>query len=229
MITLAPALGAVTARLSKRLTGLLAAGAVAFVGLAGTATPARSNDEVLRFILGAAAIAIIIRAIDENRPPPTNLGRNVLPDACLETISIRGRHLDVYNGRCLERAGLRNLPRHCEAPVRTSHGHRRSYTPQCLYDAGYRPQSGWGRPTPHPAPGWDRPHPGQPWQTMTLPRHCEMHYRVSGRRVAGYDGWCLTNAGLRNLPRHCRVTATDGRHYFNADCLISAGYRRARR
>ncbi|MFN3953941.1 MAG: hypothetical protein ACK4LQ_05755 [Pararhodobacter sp.] len=219
---LAPGLGAITRKATRRLTMILAAGAVALTGIAASATPARSDtgDDLLRLFLGIAAVAVVVRAIDDSRRPPTDLGRWTLPDACLETVRVRGRTVDVYNARCLQRAGLHGLPHRCETQMRTDRGPRRGFVAQCLYEVGYRPERGSVRPGPS--------RPG-PRPQAHLPRHCEMTYRQHGMRVDGYDGACLRDAGLRNLPRQCRVSDRSGRHYFNADCLNDAGYRRSRR
>lgn len=221
---LAPGLGAITRKATRRLTMFMAAGAMALAGLAGSAAPARSDtaEDLLRLFLGIAAVAVVVRAIDENRRPPTHLGRWELPEACLETVRIRGRTVDVYNARCLQRAGKRGLPQRCEAQMRTDRGHRPGYVARCLYDAGYYPERGAVvRPGQPSRPG--------PRPEARLPRHCEMVYRQSGMRIDGYDGACLRDAGLRNLPRQCRVSDRAGRHYFNAECLFDAGYRRSRR
>lgn len=220
---LAPGLGAITRKATRRLTMIVAAGAMALTGIAASATPARSDtgEDLLRLFLGIAAVAVVVRAIDESRRPPSDLGRWVLPDACMETVRVRGRTVDVYNARCLQRAGMHGLPHRCETNMRTDRGQRRGFVAQCLYEAGYRPERGSVRPTPPSRPG--------PRPQAHLPRHCEMTYRQRGMRVDGYDGACLRDAGLRNLPRHCRVSDRSGRQYFNADCLHDAGYRRSRR
>jgi hypothetical protein len=53
-----------------------------------------------------------------------------------------------------------------------------------------------------------------------------MTYRQDGRRVQGYWAQCLRDAGLRDLPRSCRLNTRDGNRLFNANCLRDAGYRR---
>jgi len=218
MYALAPGLGAVTKKASRRLMAFVTAGALVLASLGATATPARSDttDDLLRLFLGIAAVAVIISAIDENRTP-RHVGRYILPDDCRETVRIRGRHVETYNARCLEWAGYRDLPQYCRLAMRTDRGQRPSYLAQCLYDAGYRPEQRSIRP--------DRPYPRHgTW----LPRECEMAYRERGQRVSGYDGQCLSRYGFHNLPRQCRVSDRSGRHYFNASCLIDMGYRRPR-
>ncbi len=242
MITLAPALGAVTRRTSQRLMGLLLAGAIAFAGLTA-ATPARSDstEDLMRFLFGFTALAIIIGAVDDNHTPHYQ-GRWVLPDSCLETARVNHRQVPIYNARCLRRAGYDNLPNYCAVSLRTHGGHRRGFLAQCLHEAGYRGQSrnwsGWqadpfwnGHPYDndwHDVPRVD-PHPRGHDHLGWLPSTCEMTYRQSGHRVEGYDGRCLARNGFGNLPRRCRVSDAAGNHYFNAGCLRDAGYRTGRR
>lgn len=215
-------LGAVARTTASRMHMLILAASVALAGLASSATPARSadTDDLIRFLLGAAAVAVIIGAIDD-RHRPRYLGRWVLPASCKETARLRGRDVPVYNARCLRNAGYSGLPQRCYVNLRTNWGHRGSYVARCLYNAGYRAQTPVIRPpvvTP-PSPG---PFPGR-----ILPQRCEMHYRQDGRRVWGYDGRCLYNAGYPDLPGACRVRDRAGNPYYNGSCLMNRGYRRA--
>lgn len=216
--------GAVGRQTASRLQMLVLAGAVALAGVTATATPARSDvDDLIRFLFGAAAVAVIIGAIDD-RHRPRYISRWVLPDSCMETARVRGRNVAVYNARCLQRAGYSGLPRNCHIDLRVQRGHRASYVAQCLYRAGYRAEGTHTRPRPpvvvQPSPG-HRPH-----RASRLPSHCEMTYRQQGRRVAGYEGRCLYNAGFSRLPRACRVRDGVGNTYYNRQCLLNSGYRR---
>ncbi|KPQ05789.1 MAG: hypothetical protein HLUCCA12_13485 [Rhodobacteraceae bacterium HLUCCA12] len=219
MIVHASGFGAVTQKTSRRLFGLLAAAVIALAGLSATTAPARSDttDDLLRLFLGIAAVAVIVNAIDDDHTP-RYIGEWTLPSGCQETVRVRGRLVQTYNARCLERAGYYRLPQRCRLSMRTNRGHRPSYLAQCLYDAGYRAER-------HVRPV--RPEPG-PVRGAVLPRGCEMIYRQSGRRVEGYDGQCLENRGFYRLPRQCRVSDRQGNHYYNARCLLDSGYRRAR-
>lgn len=220
MNALAPGLGAVTRKASRRLLVLVTAGALLLAGLSATATPARSDttEDLLRLFLGIAVVAVIVNAIDDRRTP-RYVDRWTLPDDCRETVRVRGRIVETYNARCLDRAGYHGLPQYCQLAMRTDRGQRPSYLAQCLYDAGYRAEQRYVRPVP---PG---PRPGY---GAVLPGACEMIYRQDGVRVEGYSGQCLDSYGLYNLPTHCRVRDREGRYYFNAQCLANAGYRRAR-
>jgi len=204
--------------IGRRLAGLIAGAALALAGVLATPAPARAqSDDLIRFLLGAAAIAVIVRAIDDNARG-RYIDRWTLPDACLETVRVRGRTADVYHRGCLRRSGYRNLPHRCEVTLRTHHGHRIGFEAGCMYRAGYRPERG----------GWHA-HPGPQPALGRLPGHCELTYRIGHRRMDGYDGRCLRNAGFRGLPQQCRLTSTAGQNLYDAQCLWNAGYRRARR
>jgi hypothetical protein len=215
MTTLAPAFGAFGRRLMRRMTAILAGAALLLAGAIATATPARaqSNEDIIRFLLGAAAVAIIIRAIDDNHRPHY-IDQWTLPDSCLERVRIQGRNADIYNARCLSRGGYRNMPQHCEVSYRTHDGRRTGYEARCLYRTGYQAQDGY---TPQ------RPN------RMRLPSECELTYRIGGDRAIGYDGLCLRHEGFTDLPRRCERTTRGGDILFDGECLWDMGYRRDRR
>lgn len=210
--------------LSRRLTMTLAAAALVLGGAVSTARPAKADtDDLLRFLAGVIVIAAIVNAVDDNHRAPY-VGRWVLPDSCLETVRANWQDIQLYNARCLDRSGYHNLPADCRYDYRYNGRNRSGYVAQCLWDAGYRRQGGGDVPTtdPYPGSGYSRPNPG----TGFLPAHCEMTYRQSGQRVQGYWGHCLGNAGLRDLPRYCSVTSTNGDIIYNAECLLNANFRR---
>lgn len=212
------------------LTGLTAL-SIAVGGLAASAVPARaqSSDDLLRFLAGAAAVAVIVHAWDRNRSSGSSSGNgahygtNTLPEYCRETLR-RGRSdLDVYNAQCLREAGLRNLPGRCEQTVRTDRGQRRVFSRQCLLEAGYRAE----RSAP-PRQGWQGP--GRHSST-TLPASCSMTYTRGNQRLTGYYSDCLERNRLRNLPNRCRLDARIvGRgggqlSIYGEQCLINEGFR----
>ena len=204
--------------LPRRLTMLLAGAAIALAGLGAAIRPARADtEEILRFLAGVIVIAAIVNAVDDNHRPQY-ISRWVLPDSCLESVRTGHRTVDVYNARCLNRAGYDSLPGHCRYDFQYQGRNRTGYVAECLYDNGYHPQGGGS------SGGWQGG--GSGGQLGRLPDHCEMTYRQSGRRIDGYWANCLNNAGLGNLPRQCRVTSTGGDQIYNAECLDNAGYRR---
>lgn len=233
MTSIADGPGATARKAASRIQMMVLAGAVALAGLASSAAPARSSDtdDLIRFLLGAAAVAVIIGAIDD-RHSPRYISRRVLPDSCLETARIRGRNVAVYNARCLQRAGYRSLPQRCYVDLRVHRGTRGSYVARCLYDAGYSAERPYARPPSYDIrpPAISPPSHGiRPRPDASLPQRCEMHYRERNQRVWGYDGRCLNNANIRNLPRTCQVRDRAGNTYYNGSCLLDHGYRRARR
>lgn len=212
--------------LPRRLTMLLAGAAIALAGLGAATRPARADTEdILRFLAGVIVIAAIVNAVDDNHRPQY-VSRWVLPDSCLESVRTGRRTIDVYNARCLGRAGYDNLPGHCRHDFQYQGRNRTGYVAECLYDSGYHPQGGGS------GGGWQGDQTGRDGTghgAGRLPGQCEMTYRQSGQRIDGYWASCLNNAGLHDLPRQCRVTSTGGDHIFNAQCLLNAGYRQGRR
>jgi hypothetical protein len=175
MTTLSPAFGAIGGRASRRLKLLISAGIVAFAGIAGTAAPARSqtSDELIRFLLGAAAVAVVVRAIDSSASSSRSRPQQgVLPEACMETVRLNRRYVDVYHTGCLGWYGIDRLPRRCETELRTDRGRRSYHLAQCLHESGWRPQyaSAPSRPrhdwTPPRQPHWHDRH----WHDRHPPR-----------------------------------------------------------
>lgn len=234
----------------RRLTTLVAAGAIAVAGLgASTRTAQADADDLLRFLAGAVVVGAIVHAIDDNQTPRYYSPR-VLPGSCLETIRVNGRNVQSFNERCLSRAGYRDLPGRCRYEFHLNRGRNRAgYIADCLYESGYRAEYGssggrdgdW-RPGGHGGyggrDGWRPngpitsapprvrgPYPTSPRHNARLPGHCEVTYRQQGARIDGYWASCLRDSGFRDLPGYCRVTSTQGDAIFNAQCLREAGYR----
>jgi len=216
---------------------LIAAAALALAGLAAGSRPARADvDDLLRFLAGAVIIGAIVNAIDDSHTP-RYVGRNVLPDSCLETVRVNWRTVQVYNARCLNRGGYYDLPRRCERSFRINGRNRRGYVAECMWEAGYS-REGYRNTLPrNPPPRFGHPpflgdnlpfvpapppiHDIEP----RLPSSCQMTYRQNNRSVQGYWARCLRNSGFRNLPQSCRLQTRDGDRLFNAQCLYNAGYR----
>ncbi|WP_323035067.1 hypothetical protein [Pararhodobacter sp.] len=146
-----PPPGARFRRTSRRLTLLVGAAAIALAGLTASARPAKADTEdILRFLAGAVIIAAIINAVDD-RHTPRYIDRWVLPDSCLETMRVNHRRIQIYNARCLSRAGYYNLPNRCERTFWVNGRNRRGYVAECLWDAGYYREGGRYAP-PYYAP-----------------------------------------------------------------------------
>lgn len=226
--------------LPRQLTMIVAVGALFLAGLSVTARPAKADaDDILRFLAGAIVVGAIVNAIDDNHTP-RYYGRWTLPNSCLETIRVNRRNVDSYNARCLSRAGYHDLPNRCRYEFRVNGGRTRTgFIAECLYEAGYRPQNGgYGGGYYGGGNGYGYSHPpitSQPPRVdgpprrggggVLLPSRCEMTYRQNGRRVTGYWGDCMRNAGLHSLPGRCAVRSTSGERIYNQQCLLNAGYR----
>ena len=144
----------------KRLTMLVAAAAMALTpALAAPAAAKPKNDDVLKFVLGAAALGLILNEVSKNNrddrrkverrydPDPypgfrrdERRGRRwPTPPQCVETVRTRDGRRDVVSGGCLSDFGLaRGLPRSCAFEVRSPWGPRTVYGESCLRREGYR-------------------------------------------------------------------------------------------
>lgn len=132
------------ATLRKHLTACLAAAALAFTSLAASTSPARANDDALvKFLLGATAIAIIAAGTSKSRrksqpkyhaPPHHHHRAHSLPAHCQTNYRAKGKTYRAYKAGCLHHAGMRHLPHACL--VSTHHGH--VYAGHCLAQHGYR-------------------------------------------------------------------------------------------
>ncbi|TVP72448.1 MAG: hypothetical protein EA339_06640 [Rhodobacteraceae bacterium] len=193
--------------LRSRLTGLVA-GSALLVG--ASMTPAQaSDDQLLKLLLGATAVAVIVHTASRAQSQPRQsqpAHARGLPAQCRETLRIRGQHVSVYNAHCLQSAGFHRLPAQCHEVVRTNRGPRAVYRARCL-ERGVSAGRGDHR------------------RAQILPDWCRTRYTYRGQRFSGYDGACLQSAGLGNLPATCQV----GRHgggIYSAQCLQDRGFRR---
>ena len=203
------------AGIRRSLTSTLAAAAVALTGMTAAPTQARADDDLIKFLLGATALAIVVQGVKSGnaRVHVPQQAPNVLPAHCAETLRIRDRNVSVYNAHCLNNAHLRGLPDQCHEVVRTNHGNRGVYRARCLTRNGFV-EGGGHVVTP---PRQDR--------ARVLPGACAVRYRGRGGVLQGYDASCLTNAGLRRLPQSCQARRYNGQVY-DAQCLVDAGFRR---
>lgn len=235
-----PAPGARFRLRSRRLTLIVGAAAIALAGLTATTRPAKADaEDLLRFLVGAAIVAAIVNAVDDHHTP-RHIDRWVLPNSCLETARVHGRSIDVYNSRCLSRGSYNHLPSHCERNFRVNGRNRSGYVAECLWESGYRREGGHNyrpgariEPPAYTSPRDRYNDPREPRHSPPgfghdnrLPQDCEMTYRQNGQRMNGYWGTCLEHAGIRNLPRHCRLNTRGQGAVYNRQCLRDAGYRR---
>jgi hypothetical protein len=193
MTTLSPAFGVFARDLSRRLKLFVSAGAIALAGVATTAAPARAqtSDDIIRFLLGAAAVAVVVRAMEGSASVRVRMPHGVLPEACLETVRLNRRHVELYHTGCLGWYGIDRLPRRCETRIPTDRGMRTYHLAQCLHESGWRPQYAsvpsrprhdWGPPhrwhEPAPHRGRHRRDCPPGWQSA----HSRHHYQHCARR-----------------------------------------------
>ena len=165
---------------------LLSAGVIALAATAAPSGPARAQnaDDVLAFILGAAAVAVILRSYDNQAQAGWRPRPGLLPDACLERVRLNRRDIDFYHAACLGWYGISRLPARCETRLRTNVGLRRYFLAQCLYEANYRPERGWSsRPQAWDSPGaGSRPRSLPPYVAPEPPRRDWQRHRPDDRR-----------------------------------------------
>lgn len=149
--------------MKHRLTALAAAAAVALTtAFAAPATAkSKTEDELWKYILGAAAVGILLneasrdndrRAFRPGHRQDWNRSdgrfRRFIPSQCLLSLRTAGGRRDVVSAGCLADFGLdRGLPQSCALRVRTQYGPRTVYGETCLERNGYRiGQARPGRP-----------------------------------------------------------------------------------
>lgn len=156
------------------MTHKLLAPALALLIALGVATPrpahAQNGETIVGVIVGVAALALIAKAIEDNReeekaraqratrhhskPNQTRLHRHghqsriynrarVLPDQCFRTIETRNGVRRIFGQRCLQRNGVNTarLPSTCAYQIRTQRGIRTVYGGRCLRQNGWLRQS----------------------------------------------------------------------------------------
>lgn len=141
----------------RRLVAIVAAAATALGLLAGTAIPARAdNNDLAKALAALAIVGIIAQQANKNRPrnappvyqpydpyqpapqpQPTRAPR--VPAACAIEISGNSGTATVFGERCLREEGFTyRLPQYCARQARIYGQNDRIYSDQCLRDAGFR-------------------------------------------------------------------------------------------
>lgn len=143
--------------MKRQMISLAAAAALA---LSGMAAPVEAKDkDVLKLLLGAAAVGLLINQLNKAQAAP--VARNpypypdydwtyrgddrkykrshFIPSECVMDVTVGGRLREVVSARCLKEFGLAHkIPARCGFDIRTSVGTRMVYGPQCLRESGYR-------------------------------------------------------------------------------------------
>lgn len=139
--------------MSRKFIAAILAASMAITSF--TAAPARaaSDEDIAKFLFGAAALAIIGKAISDNNRNDVNRYRNrelvvtprprdrkVLPRRCVKRANTAlGNNTRVLGAKCLNRHYKRadRLPISCRLPMWTQNGRKPAYLVRCLRDRGY--------------------------------------------------------------------------------------------
>lgn len=141
--------------MKRYLIAAVAALSLALAGAAPAEAKDKKNNDVLKLLLGAAAVGLVLNQMNggklfapsrnrtsyDNDYVPPRLGKpeRLIPGECATDVTINGRLREVISDRCVREFGLSDrLPAQCAFDIRTSAGTRRVYGPQCLSDYGYR-------------------------------------------------------------------------------------------
>lgn len=160
----------------KRLITTTLAGSLALTSLSVTPAQAGSDsDKVLRFLAGVATVAIIAKAIDDDKKRDRKRATNKAPvakeyDRVIRPYDKRGTITPYYGPRGIDNRHTRRwIPGHCERVIATERGHRSVVAAPCLKRAGYR--------------------------SVHLPDHCKVKVELKHRTIAAWRKRCLTKNG----------------------------------
>lgn len=138
--------------MKRQLIAIATAAALALSGFAAPAEARSKKNDMIKLLLGAAAVGLILNQMNQGKaeavtplPNPNDwnnrypaVGRSV-PAECVMDVTVNGRLREVVSSRCLrEFGGASQLPADCAFDIRTNAGTRTVYGPQCLRDYGYR-------------------------------------------------------------------------------------------
>lgn len=135
----------------RRLVAAVIILATALGLMAGSAVPARADDDLAKALAAIAVVGIIAHAARaKDRPPaiapqpqPQPLPRPVaatrqVPSACGIELSGTQTRATLYAESCMVERGVRGLPTHCARPARIYGERDFIYTADCLRGAGLR-------------------------------------------------------------------------------------------
>ncbi|PSL21337.1 hypothetical protein [Shimia abyssi] len=128
--------------------------AMAITGFSASSAHALSEDDIAKILIGATALFIVGKAIDDHnnkddyvaRPtipvkkPNPHRRQQVLPRNCKrDFVTARGKQIRGFGTRCLERErySIRHLPQDCRRKVNTRRGVGTVYKVGCLRRSGY--------------------------------------------------------------------------------------------
>lgn len=128
----------------SRFMSLMVAGATALALITASAVPARAdrnNNDLLKALAAIAAVAIISKAVKDNKrkhraPAPVTLP--VVPGICAIEIGSGHGSVTGFAQRCLREEGFNyHLPTGCATRIRVYGRSDNFYPEKCLRDAGY--------------------------------------------------------------------------------------------
>lgn len=139
--------------MKRQMIAFATAAALALSGIAAPAEAKSKKNDVIKLLLGAAAIGLVLNQLNQGkaqavtpRPDPDDWDNNhsypaverSVPAECVMDVTVNGRLREVVSSRCLREFGVASrLPAECAFDIRTSAGTRTVYGPQCLRDYGY--------------------------------------------------------------------------------------------
>ena len=132
----------VPARPGRRIVAAIAILAIALGLMAGTAVPARANDDLAKALAAIAVVGIIAhaaRAKDRKpakaAPRPVTATRQV-PAVCGIELSGSQTRATLYSENCMVQRGVSALPTYCAKPARIYGERDFIYTADCLRQGG---------------------------------------------------------------------------------------------
>lgn len=115
--------------------------------MAGSAVPARADNDLAKALAAIAVIGIIAQAANAKdrrppppviQPPPQPVATRNVPAACGITLAGSQTRATLYAENCMLDRGLRNLPTWCARPATIYGRADYIYTADCLREGGLR-------------------------------------------------------------------------------------------
>jgi hypothetical protein len=135
--------------MARRLLSTVLAASLALTSVSTVPAQAADQEEIARFILGASALFLIGRSLEDNNDrrqtvrrtvdPRPQINRKALPSDCLRRARTNDGPRRFFGKRCLKNQYryTASLPDRCERLFRTNNGKRRGYAANCLRKRGY--------------------------------------------------------------------------------------------
>jgi hypothetical protein len=128
----------------SRFMSLIVAGATALAMITASAVPAhadRNNNDLLKALAAIAAVAIISKAVKDNKrkhQAPVPVRMPAVPGICAIEIGSGQGSVTGFAERCLREEGFNyRLPAGCATKIRVYGRSDNFYPEQCLRDAGF--------------------------------------------------------------------------------------------